>query len=80
MAPPRWAATYSAAARRDAARLEHDDLLVAGQAGVEQRGRHARRLPRAWRGAQDQAVAVAQGVGDRRQEWVDGERCGHEDV
>ena len=59
-APPRSRATNSAAARAAIRRGSSTTTVpVAGEAGVEQRGGHARRLARAGRGAQHEAVAAA---------------------
>jgi hypothetical protein len=63
--------------RRDAPRLEHDDLQRAREPGLEQRRRHARGLPGAGRRAQHRAGRCPQGRDQRRQDGVDRERLGH---
>ena len=52
-------------ARRQAARLEHDDAAAGEPFLVEQRERHARRLAGARRCLQDDAATVAQGRAQR---------------
>src|SRR6185295_18068321 len=61
-------------ARGDAAGLEDDDLPVTGQAGIDQRGRDARRLARARGGTQDQTARAAERADDLGQQRVDGKR------
>ena len=63
--------------RRQAARLEHHHLAVAGEAGREQRRRDARGLPRAGRRLDDQRRRGAERGDDVGQHLVDGERLPH---
>ena len=59
-------------ARGDAARLEDQDVTGAGDAGVEQRRRHARRLAGAGRRAQHHpppAVERVEHGGEQRDRW-----------
>jgi hypothetical protein len=61
------------AAGRDSARLEDDDVALAGEPGVEERGGNARRLPGARRRAQDEPAADAQRGDDLGKERIDRE-------
>ena len=65
-------------ARREPARLEHDDLAVAGDPRVEERGGHAGRLARAGRRLEDAPPAPPHAGDDLGQQRVDRERQ-HED-
>jgi hypothetical protein len=59
---------------RDPPRLEDDDVTLACEAGVQDGGRHARRLAGTGRGAQHEARARAQRGGDLGEQRIDGER------
>ena len=66
----------SAAARREPARLEHDDLPAAEPRLVEKRRRHARRLAAARRGGQDHASVRRKRAAYLRDFLFDGEGHG----
>ena len=58
-------------ARRDAARLEHDDLQIAGDSRIEQGGGYARRLAGARVGAHDNASRGGEPGADVGQQGID---------
>ena len=64
--------TRSHRAGSDAARLQHDDLLLPGEAGIEQHLRHLRGLAGAGRRDQHEAVARAHGAEDAGVDLPDG--------
>ena len=61
-------------ARRDPARLQHEDLAALRPRLLRQHQRHARGLARARRRDEHGRVRRAQGLSKRRQRIVDGER------
>ena len=72
---PRCAATNSAAARAAIRRGSSTTTVpAAGDAGVEERGGHARRLSRAGRRAQHEAPAAGERVAPRREQRIDRQR------